>query len=379
MVQTKRLEELDGFRAVAIILVIGFHYFSRWTPTINPVNLYPYGNIFAKFPLFKYGYVGVELFFIISGFVICLTLFQSNKISEFYWKRFSRLFPTMLLCSLITISIESLVPIKLFQIHLNSLLPSLTFVDPIIFSKIFGSDFHGVDGSYWSLFIEVKFYFIMSVLYFLSKRNNFSWYFFLLFISVELGYFVTSLLGLIKLNKLINLLFFIKYLPFFAGGVGFYFLFFDRIKLLYNSIIFTSIFFIIINSSINSSINFIELFFYLLFYLLFYLFIFRRPWLSPFSWKPMTMIGAASYSLYLLHQDLGITIIAALGNLFNFKNIFNILLIPFFVILLMIISSLYIYKIWEVPSKSWILSKLKPMISLNLISGKIPLTKNHDN
>jgi peptidoglycan/LPS O-acetylase OafA/YrhL len=372
MVQTKRLEELDGFRAVAIILVIGFHYFSRWTPTINSVNLYPYGNIFAKFPLFKYGYVGVELFFIISGFVICLTLFQSNKISEFYWKRFSRLFPTMLLCSLITISIESLLPIKLFQIHLNSLLPSLTFVDPIIFSKIFGSDFHGVDGSYWSLFIEVKFYIIMSVLYFLSKRNNFSWYFFLLFISVELGYFVTSLLGLIKLNKLINLLFFIKYLPFFAGGVGFYFLFFDKIKLLYNSIILTSLFFIIINNSINSSINFIELFFYLLFYLLFYLFIFRRPWLSPFSWKPMTMIGAASYSLYLLHQDLGITIIAVLGNLFNFKNILNILLIPFFVIFLMIISSLYIYKIWEVPSKSWILLKLKPMISLNLISGKIP-------
>ena len=363
---------MDGFRAVAIILVIGFHYFSRWTPTINSVNLYPYGNIFAKFPLFKYGYVGVELFFIISGFVICLTLFQSNKISEFYWKRFSRLFPTMLLCSLITISIESLLPIKLFQIHLNSLLPSLTFVDPIIFSKIFGSDFHGVDGSYWSLFIEVKFYIIMSVLYFLSKRNNFSWYFFLLFISVELGYFVTSLLGLIKLNKLINLLFFIKYLPFFAGGVGFYFLFFDKIKLLYNSIILTSLFFIIINNSINSSINFIELFFYLLFYLLFYLFIFRRPWLSPFSWKPMTMIGAASYSLYLLHQDLGITIIAVLGNLFNFKNILNILLIPFFVIFLMIISSLYIYKIWEVPSKSWILLKLKPMISLNLISGKIP-------
>ena len=372
IIQSKRLDELDGFRALAIVLVIGFHYFSRWTPTINSVNLYPYGNILATFPLFKYGYVGVELFFIISGFVICLTLFQSNRISEFYWKRFSRLFPTMLLCSLVTVFLESLLPIKLFQIHLSSLLPSWTFVDPIVFSKIFGSDFHGVDGSYWSLFIEVKFYLIISLIYFLSKKHNFPQYFFLFFISVELSNLMTSMLGLIKLNRLINLLFFIKYLPFFAGGVGFYFLFFDKIKFFYHSIIFSSIIFILINGLFHSSINFIELFFYVLFYLMFYLFIFKRTWLSPFSWKPMTMIGAASYSLYLLHQDLGVTIIATLGNWFKFDNILAILLIPLFVILLMIISSLFIYKIWEVPTKSWILNILKPMFSLHFMSEKIP-------
>lgn len=44
--QVKRIEVLDSFRGIAILIVIFFHFFSRWT------NLYPYG---AEYDFFSYG------------------------------------------------------------------------------------------------------------------------------------------------------------------------------------------------------------------------------------------------------------------------------------------------------------------------------------
>lgn len=54
-----RITILDGFRAVAIISVMLYHYFNRWAPPLNSVSLYPYGS---KFSYFNYGYLGVEFF-----------------------------------------------------------------------------------------------------------------------------------------------------------------------------------------------------------------------------------------------------------------------------------------------------------------------------
>ncbi len=74
----KRLDALDGLRGVAILLVMGFHFFHHLESPYYKSHLYPYGERFAAIPLFQYGYLGVELFFIISGFVIALTLEKSQ-------------------------------------------------------------------------------------------------------------------------------------------------------------------------------------------------------------------------------------------------------------------------------------------------------------
>jgi len=62
-----RIGYLDAIRGIAIWLVVLYHAYARY-------EHFPYAFKYASFPLFKYGYLGVELFFLISGFVILMTL-----------------------------------------------------------------------------------------------------------------------------------------------------------------------------------------------------------------------------------------------------------------------------------------------------------------
>ena len=71
-----RIKILDGFRALAIISVMLFHYFSRYTT----IGLYPYKD---RYDFFSLGALGVQFFFIISGFVIYFTLKKTISILEF--------------------------------------------------------------------------------------------------------------------------------------------------------------------------------------------------------------------------------------------------------------------------------------------------------
>lgn len=73
--------DIDGLRAVAILSVVGFHAFPFWV---------------------KGGFIGVDIFFVISGFLISTIIFDSlacNSFSfvEFYIRRIKRIFPALLL------------------------------------------------------------------------------------------------------------------------------------------------------------------------------------------------------------------------------------------------------------------------------------------
>ncbi len=89
-----RINFLDGFRGLAILLVLLFHAYARWSSVV------PYGDEFSMFPVFSYGYLGVNLFFLISGFVILMTLEKSKDFFQFLRKRWHRLFPAMLISTI---------------------------------------------------------------------------------------------------------------------------------------------------------------------------------------------------------------------------------------------------------------------------------------
>ncbi len=73
--------DIDGLRAIAVLSVVGFHAFPSWV---------------------KGGFIGVDMFFVISGFLISTIIFGSldrNNFSfiEFYSRRIKRIFPALIL------------------------------------------------------------------------------------------------------------------------------------------------------------------------------------------------------------------------------------------------------------------------------------------
>jgi peptidoglycan/LPS O-acetylase OafA/YrhL len=161
-----RIEYLDGMRGIAILMVVFYHVFARW-----PLHV-PYGDSFSGFFLAKYGWLGVELFFMISGFVIFMTLEKCNSYPQFIQRRWLRLFPAMLIVSTIVYLSASLLKERPAGVPvLSDTLPGLLFIEPLWLNKFFHVNQGVLEGSFWSLFVEVKFYILFGGLYFLAKRS----------------------------------------------------------------------------------------------------------------------------------------------------------------------------------------------------------------
>src|ERR1700675_5176478 len=90
----KRIPELDGIRGMAIAMVIVWHYFSA--PAI--ANGFPEGSALAYLQAAcRLAWSGVDLFFVLSGFLIGGILLDSrdspNYFRTFYTRRFFRIVP----------------------------------------------------------------------------------------------------------------------------------------------------------------------------------------------------------------------------------------------------------------------------------------------
>ena len=162
-----RIQFLDGFRGLAILLVIIFHAYVQWP------GHYPYGSDYASIPVIKLGWLGVQLFFLISGFVIFMTLDKTETFRVFFYKRWLRLFPAMLIASVLIYSTLPIFHERPDGIPPNmlSLLPGLTFTLPSWWSKLMGFDIPLLESAFWSLYVEFKFYVIAGVTYFLLGRK----------------------------------------------------------------------------------------------------------------------------------------------------------------------------------------------------------------
>ncbi len=157
---TKRVNEIDLLRFVAALSVVLFHYaFRGYAADDRSVMPYP-----LLAPIAKYGYLGVELFFLISGFVILMTA-SRGSLKSFAVSRVVRLYPAFWTCCTLTFLITLLLGGDRFSATVGQYLVNLTMLNGFV-------GVPSIDGVYWSLFIELQFYGLVAALLILGRIHQ---------------------------------------------------------------------------------------------------------------------------------------------------------------------------------------------------------------
>lgn len=204
--KNSRLVEIDALRGLAALAVVLFHYTSRFHELFEVSSLPTFS--------FPYGHYGVNLFFIISGFVIFMTLEKTSRPMDFVVSRFSRLFPAYWVAIILTFSITHALGLPGKLVDLGAALGNLFMIQGI---------FHipHVDGVYWTLEVELLFYCGMFFLYRIQRLDLIHWAL-LGLLALRVIYFALAQGFGIELSWTISRLLILPYIPWFALGIAIY-------------------------------------------------------------------------------------------------------------------------------------------------------------
>jgi peptidoglycan/LPS O-acetylase OafA/YrhL len=169
--QTTRLRSVDALRGIAALGVVLYHAIDK--SEVLPANSLRYPMKFIQF-LSSFGYIGVFLFFVISGFCIHLQWCRSRSINEqgsvafgkFWKRRIKRLYPPYVIALVLFVSLTALsigFSVSRFSIYdLAMHLLMLHNFDP--------RTCYTIKGVFWTLAIEEQLYLAYFLLLFLRKR-----------------------------------------------------------------------------------------------------------------------------------------------------------------------------------------------------------------
>ncbi len=141
-----RLQVLDGWRGISILLVLAGHLFP-----LGPHAWQLNGSIASS---------GMAIFFILSGFLISSILLKDQNIAHFLTRRFLRIVPLAWLAIFITL-IATSAPLSAYLPHLlfYANWPPMALIEPT--------------GHLWSLCVEMQFYILIALLIATFKQRTF--------------------------------------------------------------------------------------------------------------------------------------------------------------------------------------------------------------
>lgn len=315
---------VDFMRLFAALWVVSVHYF---------------GETGGGNTLFKYGNLGVPLFFIISGFVISFSI-QGKSLREFAIARFFRLYPLFWFACIVTFLLTLIVPhgdpVSLKDFILNL---------PMLGTK--GGASRLIDPSYWSLAVEIAFYVGIGLFVALFSFARVRWF----YVSWLL---VSFLIFLFDVQRNIFAEFTLaRHAPYFIFG-GFFALliqnfststYYQKVKDSLGMFFAACLAFYVMNYSLvpayaikdPKDIYFISLANILFFIGIPFIVYFSRAVTNTKVIRYATIAGGITYPLYLLHQKIGELIVHALGvgRTFSYISIATAIM--------MIIVSYYVY------------------------------------
>lgn len=356
----RRLDSLDGLRGLAALSVVLYHFTLRWAEPNWPETLFPFGDVFQdRVPYLNgLGSYGVRLFFVTSGFVILMTLERSTGLVDFTVRRMARLWPAMIVCATLSTLIINGIgtyshfdSTRGFEVTWLEYLSSLVFIDPSLIGTLVGApDADWVEGVYWTLWAEVRFYAVIALLWWAAGARHFlaAW---ILLQTLSL----LAALGLIgttaswSLNQIITLPLQPAMLGYFTFGLLAYRLWTGRAgwpDALLAGLASAGILAGQVDQRILPD---------LLVLASFGLVLIPGPWHRVLSWRPLLLVGLASYPLYLFHERVGLIALVELGQ----RGVPSLISVPVTLGALLAIA-VAIYHGVERPARRVIRNRLQP-------------------
>ncbi|MDG4858292.1 acyltransferase [Streptomyces sp. T-3] len=212
--RASRLRALDGLRLLAALMVAAYHYGGRDGEVSAAWGTSPKAQFPTLHEWFAYGCLGVQIFFVISGFVICMSGW-GRSMRSFFASRASRLLPSYWAAVLLVTAVFALPPVIYEAVSPSDMLVNLTMLQQPL-----GAD--RVLGVCWTLWAEIRFYALFALCIVLPGANRQR---IVLFCAVwTLAAAITEGAN----EPLLDLVLMPEYAPFFIGGIGLYLVHRDR-------------------------------------------------------------------------------------------------------------------------------------------------------
>ncbi|OOG15767.1 hypothetical protein BWD42_24115 [Sphingobacterium sp. CZ-UAM] len=302
MAESKRIYQIDLFRFIAASAVVLYHYLYRGYKGGN-MSLLRFDEIGEYF---KYGYLGVDLFFIISGFVIAFSI-KHRSLPKFCYSRFKRLYPMYWICLILTFVISYFFGAPRYLVTFKQLLANFTMVQELLGQG-------NIDGAYWSLYVELKFYLIIAIFLIINRFKQISLdylvYFWLLLSALHL------FVGPSAIYDAIHHFFILDWSTYFIAGIVFCQIFLQG-PALKHFIVLPCCLYLSIDGAIGR-IHWLARTFHsdfspyiiaatiVVFYIVMLLVSCKR--LQYLNSPKFVKIGMLTYPLYLIHQHIGFII-----------------------------------------------------------------------
>ncbi len=321
----RRLTELDGLRGIAALAVVIFHYLYHY----NSI----YGHSFEVSEIFRFGYYGVHLFFIVSGFVIYWTISRSNNALDFLWSRFSRLYPPFWVAITLTFLIVFIFSLPGREVNFMTYLSNITMIHEYL-------GYEHVDGVYWTLTLELAFYFWIFVILSIGQIRNIEK---ILLFWICMSSVITFHKFNIMIDPRLKKFLILDYIELFTAGICFYKYKTKSYSFITHILLFTTVVALYTSYSTKIATALCGLYF------IFWLIINNKAKLL--SNGLLVYLGTISYSLYLIHQNIGYVIIRQF-----YLNDLNPLFGIFTAVVISLIASHLIMNYVERPSLKYLKS-----------------------
>jgi peptidoglycan/LPS O-acetylase OafA/YrhL len=242
-----------------------------------------------------YGWTGVELFFMISGFVICMSGW-GRKPADFFVSRVVRIVPAYWTATALTALVLIVFPRLTSGVRPSMVLTNLTMVQSA----------YGVQNlvpAYWTLFVELMFYLLFGIVAIggVTYRRM---------VTFCVLWSVASIAAAGSHSAVLNMVISPPYSPYFVAGIAFFLIYKFGSNLLLWAIVAYS--WLISVNQPHTHPPWQVTVVLSLFFVIMSLVATHR--LDGIRWRWLTVAGALTYPLYLIHQDIGFTVFAYLRS-----------------------------------------------------------------